>query len=242
MLLSGFKHERLMEESERRVVDATRDGTPAERVVASRVLETAHSYRLWELGHAHLMRAVADSLQLVRQAAALRTTAFSLLHRKALFEYMRDRHVTGAKRERLLSLFCGPRETIGVLVKEHLNYIHSSSSYLCTEHLGAVLIGDPVFEEPIQLYQERYTEYFRIYCDVALAQTEDERAGLEPLAALRPMLKAQLTQARRAILVMGYDEARTWREVQIRRPTGDTQKLKALFAGALSDEVRKRST
>ncbi|HEY4214614.1 MAG TPA: hypothetical protein VGM84_24270 [Steroidobacteraceae bacterium] len=231
-----------MEESERRVADANREGTPAERVVAARVLETAHSYRQWELGHSHLMRTVADRRQLDRQAVALRSTAFSLLHRKALFEYIRDRRVMGSKRQRLLGLFSGPREYIGALLKEHINYVHSTSSYLCTEHLGAVLIGDPVFEEPIQLYQERYTEYFRIYCDVALAQTEDEQAGLAPLAALQPMLKAQLTQARRAILAMGHEEARTWREVQIRKPTGDTQKLKALFAGALADEVRKHTS
>jgi len=49
--------------------------------------------------------------------------------------------------------------------------------------------------------------------------------------ALRPLLKHQLAQARQAILEMPQMPAEDWREAQIRRPTGDTQKLRVIFGG-----------
>jgi len=97
-----------MDESELRVAVASREGTPDERLVASRVLESVTSYQQWELGHDYLMRTVAGHSRFEGQLSALRSTAFSLMHRKALFEYLRERSVTGTKRHRLLSTFDGP--------------------------------------------------------------------------------------------------------------------------------------
>jgi hypothetical protein len=51
----------------------------------------------------------------------------------------------------------------------------------------------------------------------------------DPCDALRPLLKYQLTEARQAILTMPLAPARQWREVEIRKPTGHTQRLRALF-------------
>src|SRR5689334_21069045 len=113
MPTATFKHARLMEESEMRVVAASQEGTPDERLVATRVLENPTSYQLWERGHDSLMRAVAEPARLERQLGVLRTTAFSLMHRKALFEYLRERNVTGVKRHRLLAMFYGPLEYAG---------------------------------------------------------------------------------------------------------------------------------
>ncbi len=227
---TALKHARLMEESELRVEAATKDGSPEERLVASRVLETANSYRLWEAGHEQLMRAVAEQSRLAQQLIVLRTTAFSLMHRKALFEYLRERNVTGARRHRLLAIFHGPREYAGSVVGEHQNYVRSGSSFLCTHHLGMTLMRDPAFDEPLQLYQEWYSEYFRVFCDCALAETPEEKLSVESVEALKPLLKNQLTRARQSILTMAYDPGTSWRETQIRKPNGDTQKLRALFA------------
>ncbi len=227
---TAFKHSRLMEESELRVEAATRDGTPEERIVVNRVLENATSYHLWEMEHDRLMRAVAEQSRLAQQCTVLRTTAFALLHRKALFEYLRDRRITGPKRHRLLAVFYGPKDYSDSVVKEHTNYVRSGSSFLCTHHLGANLIGDPAFDEPLQLYQEWYTEYFRVFCDVALCETAEEHANLATLEPLKPLLKSQLAQARQSILSMSCDAGAGWREAEIRRPNGDTQRIRALFS------------
>jgi hypothetical protein len=227
---NAFKHATLMEESEARVAAAIIDGTPDERIVASRVLETAHSYQHWETEHDRLMRAVAGQSRLAQQCEVLRATAFSLLHRKALFEYLRERRVTGPKRHKLLAVFYGPREYAGAMVKEHTNYVRSGSSYLCAFHLGSQLIGDPAFDEPLELYQQWYSEYFRLFCDSALCETAQERAALGSMEALKPLLKSQLTQARQAILTMSHVAGLRWRDAEIRKPTGDTQKIRALFS------------
>jgi len=41
-------------------------------------------------------------------------------------------------------------------------------------------------------------------------------------------LKHQLGEARREILSMPYKPEKVWREVEIRRPTGDTERLRTL--------------
>jgi hypothetical protein len=240
MQTATFKHTRLMEESEMRIAVASREGTPDERLVAARVLESVSSYHQWEIGHESLMRSVSTQSRLVGQLAVLRTTAFSLMHRKALFEYLRERNVTGPKRHRLLAAFYGPLEYTDSVVREHNNYIRSGSSYLCTVHIGLELMQDPAFDEPLQLYQEWYSEYFRIFCDSTLAETPEEKAQIESLDELRPLLKHQLTHARQTILTMTHDPQFRWRETQIRKPTGDTQKLRTLFTAMRAEEVRLR--
>jgi hypothetical protein len=229
-----------MEESEVRVAVASREGTPDEQLVASRVLESVVAYQSWEIGHDHLMRSVSEPSRLIEQLSALRATAFSLMHRKALFEYLRERNVTGPKRHKLLRMFYGPREYTDSVIREHNNYVRCGSSYLCTVHIGLQLMQDSAFDEPLRLYQEWYSEYFRIFCDSSLAETAEEKAGTEPLEALKPLLKHQLTHARQAILAMSHDPSFRWSEVQIRKPTGDTQKLRTLFTAMRAEEARFR--
>jgi hypothetical protein len=242
MQTATFKHDRLMEESEWRISVASREGTPDEKLVASRVLESVSSYQQWERGHHSLMRTVATQSRLEAQLAALRTTAFSLMHRKALFEYLRERNVTGPKRHKLMAAFYGPLEYTDSVIREHNNYVRCGSSYLCTVHIGLELMHDPAFDEPLQLYQEWYSEYFRLFCDSALAETAEERAQMESLDALRPLLKHQLTEARQTILAMSHDPDFRWRETQIRKPTGDTQRLRTLFTAMRAEEARFRKS
>ncbi len=242
MRTATFKHARLMEESESRVAAASRDGSPGERLVAARVLETVASYHQWEMSHDCLMRAVSHQSRLEGQLSALRTTAFSLMHRKALFEYLRERAITGEKRHKLLAAFYGPREYTDSVIREHNNYVRSGSSYLCTVYIGLELMRDPAFDEPLQLYQEWYSEYFRIFCDSTLAETPEEKAQAASLDALRPLLKHQLTQARQAILTMARDPGFRWSEAQIRKPTGDTQKLRTLFTAMRAEDARFRKS
>jgi hypothetical protein len=230
MPVHAYKHSRLMEESEARVEMTARFHSPADMLVASRILVDPDAYRRWEAEHDRLMRAVSEQARLPRQMVALRSTAFGLVHRKALFEYLRDRQISGGRRHRLFALFYGIRDYTNAVLAEHGNYVRCSSSYLCTHHLAEHLMQDAAFDEPLRMYEQWYSEYFRAYCDVALAETEEERQAIAAIDALKPLLKYQLAKARQAILDMPQMPAEAWREAQIRKPTGDTQTLRVLFS------------
>ena len=229
MLIHAYKHARLMEESEARVEMSAGYDTPADTLVASRILDHPDAYRRWESEHDRLMRSVSEQGRIENQVVALRTTVFGLVHRKALFDYLRERHVSGARRRRLFLVFYGLRDYSNAVLAEHGNYVRCSSSYLCAQHLAEHLMHDGAFEEPLQIYEQWYAEYFRAFCDVALAQSEEEKRAIAPMEALKPLLKYQLSEARKAILAMPQVPAEKWREATIRKANGDTQRLKAIF-------------
>jgi hypothetical protein len=232
MPVHAYLHARLMEESEARVEMAAHFDSPADLLVASRLLQHPEAYRRWEAEHDRLMRTVSEPGRLARQVVALRSIAFVLVHRKATFEYLRDRQITGARRHRLFAFFCGFRDYTNAVLAEHGNYVRCSSSYLCAHHLAEHLMQDAAFDEPLRIYEQWYAEYFRAFCDVALAQTEEEKLAIAPMDALKPLLKYQLAEARQAILAMPQMPAEEWREARIRKPTGDTQRLRTLFDSA----------
>ncbi len=217
-----------MEESESRVQMSVYLHTPAD-AVARAMLECPQAYRRWELEHDRLMHTVSDRGRLTEQITALRTAVFGLVHRRAVFEYLREGQITGRKRRRFLALFYGCRDYTNAVLREHGNYVRCSSSYLCTHYLGEHLMEDAAFNEPLQLYEEWYAEYFRAYCETELAETEQEKEASVALDALKPLLKHRLAEARQAILAMPQSPDREWREVQIRKPNGDTQRMRAIF-------------
>ena len=217
-----------MEESELCIADSAKFGTPAQMLVASRLLSQPEAYRRWEAEHSHLMRRVSEHRYLNRQVVALRSTALTLLHRKAVFEYLQERQLTRQQRHKLMSMFHSLKDYSASLIAEHGNYLRGASSYWCSHHLARRLMKDGAFAEPLLLYQERYTDYFRVHCDVELAETEPEKQAVEPMRLLQPLLKKQLAEARQEILSMAYRPEKVWREVEIRRPTGDTERLRAL--------------
>ena len=228
MRIQGVSQTRLMDESELCVAEAARSGTPAQMLAATRLLSHPDAYRRWESEHSRLMRRVSDHRYLHRQVVALRATALTLLHRKAVFEYLQDRPLTRNQRHRLMAMFHSLRDYSVSLIAEHGNYLRGASSYWCSHHLARRLMKDGVFAEPLLLYQERYTDYFRMHCDVELAETDAEKEALEPMRMLQPLLKLQLAEARREILSMVYTPEKVWREVEIRRPTGETTRLRTL--------------
>jgi len=223
----AYKHARLMEESESRVEMTANSLAPADILVAQRILLRPAEFTRWEAHHDHLMRAVSSHGQLPPQMVALRATALSLVHRKALFEYLRQTRLTGAKRRSLLAVFYGCADYTNAVLAEHGNYVRCSSSYLCTQHLAEHLMHDSALDEPLALYEEWYAEYFQAFCDVALAETEAEKQACLAQESLKPLLKHRVTEARKAILAMPQTQI-DWSEVRIREPTGDTLRLKAL--------------
>ena len=231
MYVQAYKHARLMEESEWRVEAAARSGAPDDLLVC-RLLETPQFYRRWVADHDRLLRSVSDQRRIQAQVIALRTTALNLVHKKGLFDYLRLRQLSGHKRRRLFQLFYGCREYTNAVLAEHGNYVRCSSSFLCAQHLAEHLMHDAAITEPLALYEERFAEYFRAFCDGELAETEVERIAAEPLDVLRPLLKFQLAEARQAILKMPLAPDKQWREVEIRKPSGDTQRLRVLRPSA----------
>ena len=229
MHVQAYKHARLMEESEWRVEVAAGSHSP-EDLLVRRVLESPGTYRRWACEHGWLLRSVSSQARVQAQVVALRSAAMNLVHRRALFEYLRERQLAGRKRRRLFQLFYGNRDYSNAVLTEHGNYVRCRSSYVCTQYLAEHLMHDAAIADPMQLYEERFGEFFRAFCDGELAETETERLAVEPLDALRPLLKLQLAEARQAILAMPLAPAREWREVAIRRPTGETQRLRQLFA------------
>jgi len=217
-----------MEESELCIAEAAKFGTPAQVLVTSRLMAHPETYRRWEAEHAQLMRRVSEHRYLNRQVVALRSTALALLHRKAVFEYLQERQLTGAQRHKLMAMFHSLKDYAASLIAEHGNYLRGASSYWCSHHLARRLMKDSAFAEPLLLYQERYTDFFRIHCDVELAASESQKQAVEPMRLLQPLLKKQLAEARQEILGMAYRPEKVWREVEIRRPTGHTERLRAL--------------
>ena len=228
MKVHAYRHAQLMEESELRVEMTAHSCSPAD-LTASRVLERRDIYRRWEAEHDRLLRPVSSQRQLGNQVLALRGTSFGLVHRRALFQYLRARQPPRAKRRLLLRIFYGCRDFANALLTEHSNFVRGTSSYLATQHLADHLMHDYASSEPLQMYEQWYTEYFHAYCDIELAETEEEKARVAPLEALRPLLKYRLAEARQAIMAMPHATDEDWRELKIRKPNGDTQRLKTIF-------------
>src|ERR1700722_20989525 len=101
---AGFTTARLMEYSERFLARAPRAelAQPEGSQIAARLLQEPPLHRRWEHTHAQLMHGVAAPSRPAAKAMELRKVTFLTLHRKAPFEYMRDRHVTGATRRKLI--------------------------------------------------------------------------------------------------------------------------------------------
>ena len=228
MRVQGITQSRLMDESELCIAATARSGPPAQMLVASRLLAHPDIYRLWESEHSRLMRNISRHTYLHEQVIALRSTALNLMHRKAVFEYLQDRQLSRSQRHRLMAIFHSLKDYSASLLAEHGNYLRGASSYWCSHHLARRFMKDSAFAEPLLLYQERYTDYFRVFCDVELAETDGEKHAVESMRMLQPLLKLQLADARREILAMPYRPQKVWHEVEIRKPTGDTVKLRAL--------------
>lgn len=214
-----------MRESTNRLEGAARSKDAQEHLVAQRILETAGSWNAWELEHSGLMRQVADFVVLRNQAVALRHAALRLIHGKALFEYLRKHSVRGNARAKILAHFHRTLVYEHAVVAEHTVYVRKAASFLCASHLGTDLVHDPAFLDPMLQYETLFAEYFELYCS-SLVPSEDAESGPEP--ALLPLLKHQLNEWRWVILNPKQALPHLQRESELRRPAGDTQKLRLL--------------
>jgi hypothetical protein len=222
---SAFSHARLMRESATRIESALRSDDVNEHLIAQRILATPDSWHAWELEHSGLMRQVSDFVALRNQAVALRHAALRLIHGTALFEYLKKHNVRGNARARLLAHFHRTLHYEHAVVAEHTTYLRKACSYLCASHLGTELVRDPAFLDPMQTYETLYAEYFELYCSTLIPR-EGVPAETEP--ALLPLLKLRLNEWRWVILNPKQALPYLERERELRRPAGDTQKMRLL--------------
>jgi hypothetical protein len=207
-----LSHERLMEESQRGLSNAALSGEPHEERIATRILDDSRLYRRWESEHATLMRRIAGELLPTGQKAELLTISLSLIHRKALFEYLRDERLRGMRRRQIMIHFFSHRDFAGAVVAEHRRYVQSAASYLCSNHVGVKVMFDALFGSPLAEYEDLYASYFRTYCDVALASDRD--TVTQSLQLVLFDLKKQVGEWRQALIALTGSQSGVWR-----RPT-----------------------
>jgi len=233
-----------MRESTDRVESALHSEDDKEHLVAQRLSESPKTWQIWENEHSGLMRHVADYSVLRNQAGALRQTALRLIHGKALFEYLRKKEVPGTARSRIMAHFYPTRGYQYAVIAEHGAYVRKACSFLCASHVGTGLVQDPAFLDPMQHYEDLYAEYFDLYCRTLFPKPGAESASE---LSLLPLLKHQLNEWRWIILNPRQSLPQVKREREIRRTTGDTQRLPILklppknSAGESQDSAALRS-
>jgi hypothetical protein len=189
-----LSHDRLMEESQRRLANAVLSDLPSEQSIATRILDSGRDYLRWENEHATLMRRIAAERLPSVQKAELLDISLALIHRKALFEYLRDEHVRGTKREEIMAHFFANRDYSSAVVAEHGRYVRSAASYLCSSHVGSNLMFEALFEAPLAEYEELYASYFRKSMKHVLVD-----------------LKAQIGEWRKALNALTHSRSGIWR-------------------------------
>lgn len=194
----GLRHDRLMRVSHSHVQATARDNSHAQQIVAVRLMQHPDSYSEWEHQHSNLMQQVCRPKHYRAQLVHMRATTLRLIHRRAVFEYLRDRKITGTKRHLYIEMFYGPRDYANSLIREHGHYTRCWASASCSRYIGSAVLQDPAFEAPMAEYEQWFGEYFRLFCDVQLATAANEPAVCD--AALLPILKERADQARERLV------------------------------------------
>ena len=233
MRMHGLTRAFLMDESEARIADLAREGATPQALIARRMIEEPHLYRHWEAEHDRLMRTVAET-RAQNQVAALRSACFGLIHRKAMFEYLRVQKVTGRNRHAVFELVYGDQDYARAVVTEHGNYVRSLSSLACSHHLGLALLDDRAFGDPMSRYEARYADYFRAFCDSAL--TSNRYNSDDTLSTLLPYLKRQLGILRRAIVAMPRQptDVGSLYKLDIQTPAANSQRMSTPFQSGVT--------
>jgi hypothetical protein len=224
---TGMTVDRLMRESTDRVERALRSEDAVEQLVASRIVESPDCFQRWEGEHVTLMRGVAEYSVLRTQLTALKRTTLSLIHGKALFDYLKRKEIRGDQRAGLVRHFYPNRGYTYAMVAAHGSYVRKTVSLLCTNHVGADVAKDDNFIDPLAHYEELYAEYFHLYCQVHLTQGVDSASE----ASLLPLLKHQLNEWRWVILNPREATPKIRRESELRAATGETTRLRTITWG-----------
>jgi hypothetical protein len=176
---SPFSHDRLMEISQHRLSVAAHSGNDQERVVAMRVFDNPRDFSHWECHHAQILKRIVDARKLGPQRCILLSASLQLIHQKALFEHLRASGVRGSARVQLVMRFFPHNDYHTSIISEHGRYIRAAASYLCSSHIGAHVMWDDIFEQPLIEYETMYAEYFRVYCEWIGGTSKTDPAAAE---------------------------------------------------------------
>jgi len=163
------RHRCLMDESEQALSDAVHGTRKRDARIAREILGDAKSYRLWESRHADLVLPVAQHSGRARQIFKLRDVELKLLHRRALVRNIRRQRILGEERDKLFSVFYGPKDTHDAILAEHRQYTLAVSSRVSADHLINVM-QDPVSVRLLREYEAVYSKYFELYCSTVTCE------------------------------------------------------------------------
>lgn len=203
-----LRHDAFMEASQARLTLAMHSGNADEERIALRILDNPRDFSTWEQQHSGLMRQIVAAGSPTAEKCDLLTASLALIHRKALFEYLKSSGIRGEDRVRLMNNFFSMTDYSKAIVNEHGNYLRSAASYLCSSHVGFTVMLDDVFDEPLSQYEQLYGDYFRVYCGLAVATDRDEVQTLEPLAST---LKREVSDFRAALISLAQSQSGVWR-------------------------------
>ncbi len=192
---NSHRHRKLMDESEYALQDACDASSARVSRVVNNVLQDSLLYRLWESRHAELLLPVAEHGDKKHQIVALRNAEIQLVHRRALFTYLRVNKVRGEKRRQLFSTFRNNLYYHDAVLAEHRQYMLAVSSRISADHLIEVM-NDPNSKSLLREYEELYGRYFNMQCYV------NGMGNSECIELVRSMMgdaREQLQQMRRRI-------------------------------------------
>jgi hypothetical protein len=210
--------DRMMECSEQQIVDAAEYGEVHQKELASRLLESTYNFRYWENCHSLLLRRIVVAQTGRRQVQEVKRMALSMVHRKAPFEYLRDKRVCGAARHHFFREMYGQHDFAQLVVTEHRNYLAAGASYICVGRFCSESSMKAIAD-----YERRYTGYWRAQAARRL------EACLPGEEAPPPDLIEELRNdvvLRRQRLLNAAPRADALTMEELLRPTGDTVRLR----------------
>ncbi|MEO8313459.1 MAG: hypothetical protein ABI645_01580 [Pseudomonadota bacterium] len=207
----------MMERSEDQIAAVARYGDTQQKQLASRVLESPLHFREWQSSHSQLLRKIVSPDTTRRQVQEVKRMALSMIHRKAPFEFVRDKRVSGVARHRFFREMFGPHDFAKLVVSEHRNYIAAGASYICVDRFCSASSM-----QEIRDYERRYTGYWRVQ---ATRRLEDGLPGAtEPPPELINELRVDIT-IRRQRLLNAAPRADELSMEELLRPNGDTVRM-----------------
>lgn len=184
-----------MDESEYALRNIADSVSPRASRIVNTLLQDSRHYKLWESRHADLLVSVAGQSNKKRQIMALRNVEVQLIHRRALFEYLRANAVRGERRRRLFRMFHSTLDFQDSVLAEHRQYMLAVSSRISTDHL-IDLMHDPGSKRLLRQYEQPYTRYYEMKCFVAGMGKSD---CTELVRSMMGNVREQLRQARRRL-------------------------------------------
>lgn len=198
--------QQLFRESEIRLGAAASSGRADEELIASRLLANAGLYCRWEVEHRALLAQVLRERRAGPRQAELVSVCVRLIHRKALFEYLRQSQLRGQERITLLYRALGQHHYSQLVVMEHGNYLRSAASYLCMAHIGTHVFRNALYAAPLREYEALYADLYHANCEAHLLDPDDPLAGYFRQSAAT--LKKQVLLKRSILLHCALHETR----------------------------------